>query len=127
MVVLLSRGRELLKTLPLVSPVSMVRLDPNVGGDAIQVLRHYDREKKGTADLRSFSYRRAFSHNFHIFFAQFFHLPYFPDYFFKYVKFNELVFSASGEFTNSDKTPPYIDACLQLFPNFGSCGKNALR
>ena len=39
-----------------------------------------------------------FFHNFDIFFAQFFNLPYFPDIFSKYVKFNELDFLASGEF-----------------------------
>ena len=34
-----------------------------------------------------------------IFFAQFFNLPYFPDFFFpKYVKFNDSVFFARGEF-----------------------------
>ena len=28
---------------------------------------------------------------------------------------------------NSDETPAYIDTHLQLFPNFGNYGKNALR
>ena len=39
-----------------------------------------------------------FSQFFDIFFAQFFNLPYFPDFFPKCVKFNELDFFASGEF-----------------------------
>ena len=31
---------------------------------------------------------------------------------------NELDILGSGEFTNSDRTPPYIDTYLRLFPNF---------
>ena len=30
-------------------------------------------------------------------------------------------------FMNSDRTPPYIDTYLQILPNFGKFGKNALR
>ena len=28
-------------------------------------------------------------------------------------------------FRNSDRTPPYIDAYLQIFPNFGNYGKSS--
>ena len=40
------------------------------------------------------------------------------------VKFNELDFLLLENFTNSDRTPPFIDTYLQLFPNFGSYGRN---
>ena len=72
------------------------------------------------------SYRRVFSGNCDIFFAQFFNPPYFPDFFFpnKCVKFNELGFLLLENFTNSDRTPPKLDTYLQLFPNFGIYGKN---
>ena len=39
-----------------------------------------------------------FPRNFHVVFAQFFNLPDFPDFFSRYVKVNESVFLASGEF-----------------------------
>ena len=38
-----------------------------------------------------------------------------------------LMFWALENLTNSDRTPPYIDTYLQLFPNFGNYGKNPLR
>ena len=61
-------------------------------------------------------------------FAQFFHLPYFPDFFFPNIgMLTNLIFLLLENFTNSDRTPPYIDTHLQLFPNFGIFGKNALR
>ena len=34
-----------------------------------------------------------------------------------------LIFLLLENFTNSDRTPPYIDTYLQLFPNFGNFGK----
>ena len=53
-----------------------------------------------------------FSRNFSIFHS-------FP-LFSKCVKFNELDLIASEDLTTSDRTPPYIDTYLQLFPNFGN-------
>ena len=46
------------------------------------------------------SYRRAFFHNFHVFFAHFLRLPDFRDFYSpKYVNFNKLdIFASSGEF-----------------------------
>ena len=39
-----------------------------------------------------------------------------------------LIYLVLENFTNSDRTPPpYIDTYLQLFPNLGNYGKNALR
>ena len=47
----------------------------------------------------SFLYRKAFCPNFRHFFKQFFSLPYFPVFFSKYWKVNELdIFASSGEF-----------------------------
>ena len=37
-----------------------------------------------------------------------------------------VIFLVLENFTNSDRTPPYIDTYPQLFPNFGNYGKNAL-
>ena len=37
--------------------------------------------------------------------------------------FTNLIFLLLENFTNSDRTPPYIDTYLQLFPNFGNYGK----
>ena len=34
-----------------------------------------------------------------------------------------VIFLLLENFTNSDRTPPYIDTYLQLFPNFGNFGK----
>ena len=34
-----------------------------------------------------------------------------------------LIYLILENFTNSDRTPPYIDTYLQLFPNFGNYGK----
>ena len=39
----------------------------------------------------------------------------------------DLIFLVLENFPNTDRTPPYIDIYLQLFPNFGNDGKNALR
>ena len=63
------------------------------------------------------------------FFAQFFNLPYFPVLFFSpnIGMLSSLIFLVQENFTNSDRKPPYIDPYLQLFPNFGNYGKNALR
>ena len=36
-----------------------------------------------------------------------------------------LIFSLLEKFRNSDRTPPYIDTYLQLFPNFGNLEKNS--
>ena len=62
---------------------------------------------------------------FDIFFAQFFNLPYFPGFFFPIIgMLTNLIFLLLLEnFTNSDRTPPYIDTYLQLFPHFGKFGK----
>ena len=78
------------------------------------------------------SSRRAFFpiiYTFHVSFAQFCNLPDFPGFFFsKYVKFNKAVFFLLLEnITNSDRTPPYLDTYLQLFPNFENSGQKALR
>ena len=72
------------------------------------------------------SYRRAFfpifrhlnfvSRNFsilHIF------LGFFPNI----GMLTNLIFLVLENFTNSDRTPPYIDTYLHLFPNFGNFGK----
>ena len=64
---------------------------------------------------------------FDICFAQFFNLPYFPVFFINIGMLTNLIFLLLENFTNSDRTPPYIDTYLQLFPNFGKIGKNALR
>ena len=65
---------------------------------------------------------------FDIFFAQFFNPPYFPGFFFPNIgMLTNLIFLVLKKFTNSDRTPPYIDTYLQLFSNFGNYGKNALR
>ena len=65
---------------------------------------------------------------FDIVFAQFFNLPYFPVFFPPNIgMLTDLIFLVMENFTNSDRTPPCIDTCLQLFPNFGKYGKNALR
>ena len=37
------------------------------------------------------------------------------------------IFLVLENFTNSNRTPPFIDTCLQIFPNFENSGKNALR
>ena len=64
---------------------------------------------------------------FEIFFAQFFNLPYFPVFFPNIGMLTNLTFLVLENFTNSDRTPPYIDTYLQLFPNFGNYGKNPLQ
>ena len=70
---------------------------------------------------------RLFPQSFDNCFAQASNLPYFPDFFFQMCEFNEVVFLLLENFTNSERTPPYIGTYLQLFPNFGNYGKNALR
>ena len=39
------------------------------------------------------------------------------------MKFNKHDFMLLENFTNSDRTAPYLDTYLQLFPNFGNSGK----
>ena len=64
---------------------------------------------------------------FDIFFAQFFNLPYFPVFFLpSIVMLTNLIFLVLENFTKSDRTPPYADTYLQLFPNFGNYGKKML-
>ena len=63
----------------------------------------------------------------------FFNIPYqvpvfvyFTVFFSKYVKFNGLYTLLLENLTNSDRTPTYLDTCLELF--FWKYGeKNALR
>ena len=56
------------------------------------------------------SYRRVFPKNFHFVFAQFFNLLDFLEIFFsKDVKFNKPDFLLLENFTDSDKTPPYLN------------------
>ena len=78
-----------------------------------------------------FLYRREFFFpNFRHFFRAIFQSSIFSCFFFpqKYWNVNELdIFAFLENFTNSDRTPPYIDTYVQLFPNFGNFGKNALR
>ena len=64
---------------------------------------------------------------FDIVFAQLFNFPYLAVFFFNFGTLTNLIFLLLGNFTNSDRTPPYIDTYLKLFPNFGNSGKNALR
>ena len=64
---------------------------------------------------------------FDIFFAQFFNLLYFPVFFPNIGMLTNVIFLLLENFTNSDRTPPYIDTYIQLFPNFGNFVKNALR
>ena len=64
---------------------------------------------------------------FDIFFAQFSNLPYFPVFFPNIGMLTNMIFLVLENFANSDRTPPYIDAYVQLFPNFRNYGKNALR
>ena len=65
------------------------------------------------------SYRRPFFFQFFdIFFAQFFSLPYCPVFFPNNGMLTNLIFSVLENFTNGDRTPPYIDTYLLLFPNF---------
>ena len=70
-----------------------------------------------TTTVRVILIGQLFTSKFRHFFAQLFNLPYFPVFFFpKCVKFNEHVFFLLLEnFTNSDRTPPYIDIsnCFQ--------------
>ena len=60
----------------------------------------------GDDNLESFLSESFSSHKFDILFAQCFNLPDFPDFFSKYVKFNELDFLLVENFTNSDRMPP---------------------
>ena len=64
-----------------------------------------------------------------IFFAQLFNLPYFPGFVFPNVgMITNLIFLLLEIFTNSDKTPRYIEIHIsKLFPNLGNYEKNALR
>ena len=41
--------------------------------------------------------------------------------------FTNLIFLVLENFTNSDRTPPYIDRYLQLCPNFGNFGRSPIR
>ena len=79
-------------------------------------------------NTKGHSYQRAFFHKFifstwyllpGMFFMGIFQPSKFPRFFLpKYVKFNKPVFFLLLEnFTNSDKTPPHLDAHLQLFPH----------
>ena len=40
-----------------------------------------------------------------------------------YVKLTNLIFYPLENFTNSDRTPPYLGTNLQLFPKFGNSGE----
>ena len=80
-------------------------------------------------ELRVILVGELFVQIFDIFFAQFFNLPYFPAFSPPNIgMLTNLIFLLLLEnFTNSDRTSPYIDTYLQLFSNFGKLGKNALR
>ena len=55
--------------------------------------------------------------------AQLFNLLYFPVLFFLNIgKLTNLIFLVLENFTTSDRTPPYMDTYLRLFPNFGKFG-----
>ena len=71
-------------------------------------------------ELSSTKFRHFFRVSFQIFHIFLFFSP-------NIGKLTNLIFLVLGNFTNSDRTPPYIDTYLQLFPNFGNYGKNALR
>ena len=75
------------------------------------------------------SYRRAFFSNFRHLFRAIFRSFIFSWFFFfpNIGMLTNFTFLVLENFTNSDRTPPYIDTYLQLFPNFGIYGKNALR
>ena len=75
------------------------------------------------------SYRRAFCPDFRHFFRASFQSSIFSCFFcFPNIgMLTNLIFLVLENITNNDRTPPYIDTYLQLFPNFGNYGKNALR
>ena len=63
-----------------------------------------------------------------IFIAQFFPSSIFSCFYFPNIgMLTTFIFLRLENFTNSDRTPPYIDTCLQLFSKFGKFGKKALR
>ena len=64
---------------------------------------------------------------FDFFFAQIFNLPNFPIFSPNIGMLTNSIFLVLENFTNSDRTPPYVDIYLQLFPNSGNYEKNALR
>ena len=70
-----------------------------------------------------------FPKKFHIFFAQFFNLPDFPDFLSKYIReiSTFLTFWPLENFSNGDRTPTYIDTYLHLFTKFEDFGQKALR
>ena len=75
-----------------------------------------------------YSYRGAFSPIFRHFFRAIFQSSIFSCFFFPNIgRLTTLIFLFLDNFTNSDKTPPYIDTYLQLFPNFGNHGNSTLR
>ena len=78
--------------------------------------------------LRVFLVREFVFHNFDMFFAQFFNLPYFPDFSSNYyVKFNEVFCFWRISRTVTERLRILIHIYLRLNPNFGKHGKNALR
>ena len=70
--------------------------------------------------LRVIHIGELFFHIFHVFFRAIFQSSIFSFscFFFSKYEFRK---------KNSEGTPPYIGTYLQLFPNFGNYGKNALR
>ena len=84
--------------------------------------------KKKNGIVRVIHIGEFFVQFFDVVFAQFFNLPYFPAFFLPNIgRLTNLIFLVLEKFTDSDRTPPYIDTYLQLCPNFGNYGKNALR
>ena len=69
-------------------------------------------------DCRGILIGELFFQIFDISFAQFVNIPYFPVFFRNLEMLTNLIFLLLDNLTNSDRTPPYIDTYLQLFPNF---------
>ena len=78
---------------------------------------------------RGYSHRRAFFPNLCHFFRAIFQSSILSCFFFQINSgmLTNVIYLFLENFTNSHRMPPYIDTCLQLFPNFGIYGKNALR